>query len=510
MSGNELENVLRDLPRIGTLVKDRGYRQIWRFEKEGQGYYFKFYPRRLSLKRIWRGSPALREFFRLQWLQKAGVPAPRAVAVLNGFRLNGQAGDAVVIEAIEPSVGLDEYLNRFQLQGLQAPDHHALSRQIIQIVFALGAAQLGHSDLHLGNFLLKDARLHLIDAHAVHGGGLRLRDVLQLAHAVRSYATRADLLRGWRALKSQVPLPTRNPISRRWWRQAARRAMGENRYFGKWRPRESRSVLAGTWFGHYFKQCKYPQRWSAASGLRVSMEDWQRAWPPLHGQIQADQLQVIKRSRSGDVFGGQLSFGERTIPVIIKRPRRKHWHRFFNEIGRGSRSRRAWKKAWSLIARDIPTAWPLLLMERRILGYVVEQIILFERVEGVTLAQCDLDAMTGDQRDRLFRRTGRILRQMEQTDLYHYDAKPSNWIVRPDAVVGPSPMAIDVDGIRRIRWIALGIQRLLRGMRDNVQYTPADSLSLCLGYAPFAELHQDEPDEGEEPLTQEIQSDREP
>jgi hypothetical protein len=45
---------------------------------------------------------------------------------------------------------------------------------------------------------------------------------------------------------------------------------------------------------------------------------------------------------------------------------------------------------------------------------------------------------------------------------------------------------IDVDGIRFRRWAALGISRLLRSMKDHPQYTVADSLALCQGYAPFS------------------------
>jgi tRNA A-37 threonylcarbamoyl transferase component Bud32 len=520
VSPDELENSLRDLPRIGALVKDRGYRQIWRFERDGQAYYLKFYPRRRAVRRLLRGSPAMREFFRLQWLQKAAIPAPRAVAVLNGFRLDEQSGDAVVLEAIEPSVGLDVYLNQLQLEGKDAPNHHALARQIIAMVYQLGAAQLGHSDLHLGNFLLKKDRLYLSDAQAVHRGGLKMRDVLQLAHGVREYATRADLRRGTVALQSDSHLPSSNPVSRRWWRVARRRTMGENRYFGKWKTEEARrerentlpslrafvpSCLRASWSCHYFKQFKYPRRGSVVSGLTVSAENWRRIWPGLLEKIETDQLDLLKRTRSGDVLAGEIELGGRKIPIIVKRPRRKHWYRYLNEIGRGGRARRAWKKAWSLIARDIPTAWPLLLMERRLLGYVVDQIIVFERVPGVTLDRCDLDALPSEARRGLFSRCGRLLRRLEEDGLYHYDAKASNWIVRPDEVLGPSPVLIDVDGIRRVRWIALGIQRLLRSMRDHAQYTPEDSLALCRGYAPFApigmeaiEKEEDEEDEEDE------------
>jgi hypothetical protein len=90
----------------------------------------------------------------------------------------------------------------------------------------------------------------------------------------------------------------------------------------------------------------------------------------------------------------------------------------------------------------------------------------------------------------LFRRAGRLLRLLEEDGLYHYDAKSSNWVVLDDAKLGPTPVLVDVDGIRRIPWQTVGIDRLLRSMRDHTQYTPADSLALCQGYAPRGKLIQ--------------------
>ena len=87
----------------------------------------------------------------------------------------------------------------------------------------------------------------------------------------------------------------------------------------------------------------------------------------------------------------------------------------------------------------------------------------------------------------LFRRTGRILRRIDRLGMSHFDAKASNWMVRPDEKLGPSPVMIDIDGIRERRWTALGIQRLLKSLREiNKQYSVPDSLSLCQGYAPTA------------------------
>jgi tRNA A-37 threonylcarbamoyl transferase component Bud32 len=496
-----LEQSLRNLPSVGTLVKDRKYRQVWRFEHGGGGpasgdgtqastggggkaYYLKFYPKggpRDLFRRFFRGSPAVYEFTRLQWLQKAGIPAPRAVAAMMGFKLNGQTGDVVILEAIEPSVQLDQVLIEAELRGESVPAHLELAKQIRSIVTQLGQAKLGHEDLHLGNFLLHNGKLFLLDAYAVRSGGMKLRDLLMLAHSARRFCNTTDLLRGWEAFSlgdSKSLPPANNPLTRMLWGRSLYSSTHENRYFGK--------VTDGQWAGVYFKRTKYAHRWSQASRLEISKQDWLRAWPLLLKQIQDDQLKIIKRSRSGDVLSGEIILAGKPLNVIVKRPRRRYWYRYLNEIGRGSRPYRGWRKAWNLLIRGIPTAWPLLMMEKRSSGYVTDAVLITEQVAGQTLAHENLDAIEENARDLLFRRTGHILRAIEKFGFSHFDAKASNWIVLHDEKLGPMPILVDVDGIRRRQWVALGIQRLLRSMHENDHYMPADSLSLCRGYAPYA------------------------
>lgn len=487
VSLKDLEQTLKDLSRIGMLVKDLPYRQVWRFEHAGKAYYLKFYPRNSSpfskLRKLVRGNPAMREFLRLQWLQKANVAAPHAVAVLMGFKIADRLGDAVLLDAIEPSISLDRYLNNLHLAGERAPDHRQLAAKIRELVYALGKAKLGHSDLNLGNFLMQGDKLYLLDAYAVRAGGLRMKDVLQLGHSTARYATTTDLARAWIKL-GYGPMPLTNPVSRRIWRKFLERAQGGNRYFGKLR--------SEGWNGIYFRQFKYPHRWSAASRLEITEKDWLREWPSLLRQIEADGLEVIKRSPSGDVLSADIVLAGKPMSVIIKRPRRRYWYRYLNEIGRGARARRAWNKAWNLIVRNIPTAWPLLLMEKRRMGYVTDTVIICERIPGKDMGATNLDAFSPERRDMLFRRTGKILRKIEKFGFSHFDAKASNWIVYDDEKTGPQPILVDVDGIRRRQWIALGIQRLLRSMKEHKQYTPPDSLALCQGYAPHARFVKEE------------------
>jgi tRNA A-37 threonylcarbamoyl transferase component Bud32 len=369
---------------------------------------------------------------------------------------------------------------------LPVPDHLELARKVGDLVLQLGRAGLGHEDLHLGNILLSDGKLYLLDGYAVKTGGLKRDHVLLLGHSAAPFATTADLLRGWETLGPGTRMPQTNRVSERIWSQLISRVTQENRYFGK--------LAAGHWNGMFVKRSAW-RPWSPASEMEFTRDQWQAAWPDLLSRIETDQLQIIKRSRSGDVLAGDLVIGGRTLSIFIKRPKRRYWYRYLNEIGRGSRPRRAWMKAWRSIHRALPTAQPLLLMERRRLGYVVDAVIVFEKIEGQVLSQADLDVLSPAARDRLFRRIGHILRRIESFGWSHFDAKASNWIVHTvddaHAPRGPFPVMVDIEGIRRRRWRALGITRLLKSLRDHPQYTPEDSLALCQGYAPFGKLAQE-------------------
>lgn len=500
MSIAQLQQTLADLPRLGQRVKARPYREVWRFEHGGRGYYLKFYPRSGAWwKRRVVGNPAMREFKRLQWLQKAAVPAPRAVAVMMGFTLDGRKGDAVILEAIEPAVSLAELVDQAQMRGERLENHYLLLRQVLGVLQRLRDAGLGHRDLHLGNFLVRDGQVYLLDAYAVHQRGLRISDLMRLAHNADRVATRADLQRAWEIFGNARRLPARNTMRRKLVRKFVSKTTERNDYFG-W-------LDDGTWSGSYFKRYPAARRWSIVSQLSLGDDGWPSAWPTLRQQIERDELHVIKRTRSGDVLAGEVTLGGRPVPVIVKRPRRKYWHRYLTDAFRGGRARRAWKKAWGLVVRDIPTAWPIAIMERRRWGYAVDQLIVFEKLDGPVLAQMELDSLNATQREELFRRCGRLLRKMERDGLYHWDAKAWNFIVRLDEKLGPQPMLIDVDGIRSFQYTRFAMHRLLRSLRDNPQYTPADSKALCQGYAPGGRLveegSQAELRSGEEGLSDE-------
>jgi tRNA A-37 threonylcarbamoyl transferase component Bud32 len=395
-----------------------------------------------------------------------------------GLTIDGQRGDAVLIEAIEPARSLHEIAQEHHLAGTPVPNHRSLAIQVIDIVEKLGRAGLGHSDLHLGNFLVRDGRVFLIDAYPIHRGGMTMRDVLLLANSAQGFATRADLQRGWNTLGPGGKMPRRNPQARSVYRKLMSKIYGENRYF--------ESLQAGAWQGVCFKQFPSPRRWSRASQRTFTRQDWEQACTQLLAQIESDQLTVLKRGNSGDVLEGQMIVAGRPIEVIVKRPRRRYWYRYLNEIGRGHRARRAWWKSWRLIYRGVACAWPLVLLERRTLGYVTDGLIVFEKIRGPSLARIDLGELAAEQRGTLFHRVGALLRRLEAVGLYHWDAKSANWMVQLDDATGPLPLLVDVDGVRNNWGTGEGLRRLRESLKLHKQFTAEDEAALLRGYQPFA------------------------
>jgi tRNA A-37 threonylcarbamoyl transferase component Bud32 len=472
MSHEQLESTLKQLERVGTLVSAEDGIDVWQFDHAGRTYRLNFYRRG-------RKNRAIREFRGLTLLQRSQIPSPHAVALLSGFRIKGEIGDAVVLDHLESAVRLDVFLAELQARGEVVPQRRDLALQVRTIAMHVGRAKLGHRQLGLDHFLLRGTQLYLSGGEHVRAGGLKMNDVLRLGHTAAPFASASELLRAWQTLGPGVDLPKANPVSKGLWKKATGDVLGENEHFGK--------ISGNGWTGIFTKRADLPRAWAIASRLTTTLDDWQRAWPNLLARIESDQLEVIKRGDNGDVLGGEVILAGKPIAVIVKRPRRKYWRQSISDLLRPSRAKRTWVKTWKMLVRDVPCEWPMLLMEKRRLGYVVDSVLVFGQVEGQTMAAADLDAMEAQARDLLFRRAGRTLRRIEALGFTHMDAKSTNWIVfdgGPSA--GPLPVLVDVDGVRHYRWATAGILRLLRAMKQHPQYTPQDSLALCQGYAPVA------------------------
>ena len=131
-------------------------------------------------------------------------------------------------------------------------------------------------------------------------------------------------------------------------------------------------------------------------------------------------------------------------------------------------------------------------MEKRRCGYVTDALLVLERIPGQPLSSPAWSALGPQQYHALLHRVGRLLRRLENTNLFLYDAKADNWMVRDNPRLGPEPLLVDTDGIRRFKISIGGFNRLLRSLRENPAspFTADDALALARGYAPFASTRE--------------------
>jgi tRNA A-37 threonylcarbamoyl transferase component Bud32 len=269
-------------------------------------------------------------------------------------------------------------------------------------------------------------------------------------------------------------MPRSNPRALSLWHDNARLSLADNNQFA--------TLNFSPWTLHAFLQTPKTRHWTYFSRLAFTPEEWVAAWPKLLEQITSNQFKTLHHCASGDVLEGILSIGDKQLQVVVKCPRPKNFRRRISQWILGPRARRAWIKAWELVERDIPTAWPLALAESK-----KQCFLIMEKVPGRVLAE--IPPSEKESLAKTLFHCGRILRKLENTKLYFYDAKALNWIVRNDE----TPVVIDLDSIRRIRQPG-GFSRLLRSLRDLHldQMTRYLERQLAMGYNPHASrLEQD-------------------
>ncbi len=394
-------------------------------------------------------------------MQDFKIPAVRVNALLSGFQFGDRKGDAVITQSVA--------------QGNEQPDsihlpviHRKVVLGVINLLKQLATHNLGHENLSADSFIYSSGKVYLKDGIGITSSGLLEEHLRQFAHNTSQFASTTDRIRVWYEVMYSKELPLLDDSARRFNRDLKNDKI--------------ETIIIDNWRGRFRSEAKYPVAHSLASKLDITRQDWAKIWPEILVKIERDQFDVIKRDDSCDILSGSITLQNRPIDIIIKRPRNKFWYRYFYDLFRSSRAARLFDKTRWLQVRHIPVEYPLAVFEKSKLGYVIDGVAVFERVPGVTLDQVDLQELSDKSRENLFRRCGRLLRIIEETGLTHTDAKSTNWIVFNN----DHPVLIDAYGIRKLTSFLqlFGIQRLLRAMRHHPQYSPNDSLNLCLGFAP--------------------------
>jgi hypothetical protein len=204
-----------------------------------------------------------------------------------------------------------------------------------------------------------------------------------------------------------------------------------------------------------FRSCKRPADESRASALILKRDWWREQLENPLRWFDAENDRPCKQSHSALVTRAVLSTEAGPLPVIVKRPLARNWRRRLRQYISPSRSMRGWWIGNALLNRDIPTARPLAVLEKRLGPLMLDSLLLTEAVPAVDLdaylrrefvarSPAGWQVCKRELGDLLVRR----VRQLADRGLIHRDCKPQNVLV----VTQPrlNLLWIDMDGLKLV------------------------------------------------------------
>jgi tRNA A-37 threonylcarbamoyl transferase component Bud32 len=481
--------------RSASLIKENDGRQVWKVQCRAGDVYAKLYTTDGLAARVkcWiRGPACLSEWRAASYAHDHGLPAVEPIA--GGYRRSPWRGAQCVLltASLPDAVPLNQYWTDLMAIADPVRRHRLAGRIIIAVADLIAAAhQSGfrHVDLHAGNLLVVDEadkvgnaegpRVFFVDLHGVRIGRAVsdravIRNLAQLNQWFRRHACLTQRIRFLRRyICTHAASQNRSSFARKLgldfrqlvaaldhraqqhaqelYAQRDRRAMRTNKYFARVR-------IPGGWRGHVFLCAKHTVPGSRASTMVFNRRQWE-TWMrnPLDWLRPAQASHMLKDSHSATVCRHSLPIQPDPLPVVCKRSLARSLRRRLSLMLRESRNLRTWRRGYALINRDMPTARPLAVLERRRLGVLVDSIVITEALPDAH----DLDAVIATELTRLASAQLRrakdlvidslcdLIKRMDARGFIHKDFKASNVMIQWDTEFSTRPKLslVDLDGL---------------------------------------------------------------
>lgn len=465
-------------------VKRNARREVWRATLAGRTFYLKYYRCRFSdrVKELLRGAACRIEWNGGLYALRHGIPAVRPVAYTGHVAYRGGAS-LLITEGVEHVRGLNEFWRLLRADDdphRRREDTHQLIDRLAEMIARAHQAGFEHLDMHAANILVQTVgprryRTLLVDLQCarlgvpVHDEAI-VRNLAQLNQWFRKEATIGDRLRFLRAYlrwrneyegafehSRRIGLSFEQLVTaldraarrhaERLWAARDRRAARDGRYVARVR-------LPGGWRGMVYLRCKHPVAGSPVSLRTFRREDWLQMLPRVLEAL-ARQQADCKDSHSARVGTCVFEHADGPVPAVIKQPRPRNLSRQLRHLLSPSRARRAWLTACALLNRDIPTARPLAYLEKRRGPFVLESVIVTERICDAQGLDACLRAHAGElqrgpgfvRRCELTEGVACFVRRLIERGFYHRDCKAANILItEPQGEL----LWIDMDGIRHV------------------------------------------------------------
>jgi len=475
-----------------TLVKANDGRQVWRLEMGGELFFAKLYapPRGWAwLRRRLLGSDSARERRVAEYARRHGICTVQPVASADATDGRCEPASILITEGLPHALPLNELWSSLEPTDPRTRQtKNIIADRVGRLIAHAHQNGFEHTDLHAGNILINrvpggDYQALFVDLHNIRVGRpvsdrAVIRNLAQFHQWFRSRAPLTDRLRFLdRYLHWRRAYETSGAFGRRMssdtdelrlaiektatahanalYAKRDRRSTRSGRYFTRLR-------LGNGWRGHAYLKCKYPVPGSVASTMTFQAAQW-REWlqDPSRWTGTEQSRYAIKQSASGTVCRSRLPPENAELDVICKRSMPRHLGKRIKNCFRQSRALRTWRLANALLNRQVPTARPLAVLERRRAGILLDSLIITEYLEHAhdldTLLTVKLRELDPERQRRLKLQVidalAAAFRALHSRGFIHRDLKAPNVMVQwnPDSSEPPRVLFVDLDGVRQVR-----------------------------------------------------------
>jgi len=378
---------------------------------------------RRHVKREWEG---------LSKLTKLGTNSPKPL-------FYGKTEDGLWVLALEKIVGSSTVLDAFQ----KTKDPAKKLDLLVLVCKELAKQHIKgilQKDLHLGNFLLVDDKVFLLDV-------ARMRFLLREVDKKTSISQLAMLARYLRTNEpGAIEKLCQEYFNIRGWCYGKADEMLLQERMGEHRERDVKEGL---------KKClrtsKRYLRIKTAKYLAVFDREFCLEAEPFDFIKQIDALmdkgRILKNGNT--CFVSRLTWNGKD--VVVKRYNHKGFVHSLCHTIKKSRAWRGWLHAHRLRMLRIPTPKPLAYIEQRKQKLVWRSYLVTEYVEGQRLHDFLRDSKTGEEeRSRVTEQIAELLDKLAKYKITHGDLRHSNILVTDN-----KSMITDLDGMRahKLEWL---------------------------------------------------------
>lgn len=354
-------------------------------------------------------------------LQEANISTAQLVGV--GCLSDGGA-ELLLIEYLENVQQLDECLADGSVVGL------AWLKTTVELVARLHNSDLRHDDFHLGNFLVNEQGLYLIDGDAVEQGELSVDAALEnLAYLLVQFPLRFHSeLEDFFALYCQVR-GSKFDVSQQQFNNhiITRRLKRQERYLLK----------------KVFRDCtqfKVEKNWSRFVALDRQADSLELQTLIQDPDRYIDEGQLLKKGNSATV--ARVTLNGKTF--VVKRYNIKSIGHWLTRFWRPSRAWISWRNAHFLGFYDILTPRPLVMIENRWGICRSKAYFITENVSGGdVLSMVKKSGYSPQNMDELGQQFEQLFMQMKALWFSHGDFKGSNFLLDEGRVT-----IIDLDSMQ--------------------------------------------------------------